>query len=755
MPSTPDDIVLPKQTPQTLEAKIEQVHQQQALVAQMRAGGNPQLLAQADALEQQYHVRDMGGLAKDVYRSAAHEAAPPGLGWIRASEHPELLRERLGLDWSDQQIEDYLQPLHSDFRADIYLPDPRVYGPDAKPVISIKGSNGPVAVPNGLGGVTHRESALEDWIENARQGMGLETDHADRAMALATDLKRDFQKPFENVGHSKGAVGASAGAELTGTPAYIFNGAGLHPNTVQRYVEQHGGTVYNDPQSIHSYHVKGEFLTDTQMGIHAMDPLSRAQVGVAARELGELSQMTDVRALAQSHLTQVLPYDPQMQKEALGLVDYLATHSGNDALKGMPLAAGVKQIELPAKMRDAHGHLIDRPSQPTLAQVGADGGPLMNVISAGLAVGVAGKHAGEAVALGGRGIERADRWIGGAAQKGFNVYGYVMNEGVQGSGRLVAGTMHFGGAAAAEMRVVGGHVQATADRSLGVVAELSNSLNGAILRAGSHLPYLDGLEKVAERGDRATTAYVDSQRVHAASDLKHAHGDAAAVRHLADRGASVVQHASLTMGQMAAGKAREAGDLVNHGYQVWGSSIRSVTDRAPEAGAVVGVVGGGAMMTTSQLTLNAPATLLKSERFYAHARGAVPEALNRHAIEEVVLPSLDARTRQMEDKAVHLIHAMQKAPREQASSRITPGENPGAFLQNMLDSAKSGDWAAFRSDTQTLANMQPGRDMHAHAVVAVDMQQQHAATQQASQQQALAQQAAATQQQSTAQGMSR
>ena len=190
MSTLPNEVTLPEQAPLTLEAKIAQVHLQQALLSKLRHSGNPEAMRQAEALAEQYHVRDMGDLAKDVYRSAAHTTSPPGLGWIRASEHPELLRERLGVHWSNQQIHEYLQPDNSDFRAEVYLPDPRVYGPDVKPVIATKGSNGPVAIPNGEGGFTQRPSALEDWVENARQGMGLESDHADRAMNLAVSLQK-------------------------------------------------------------------------------------------------------------------------------------------------------------------------------------------------------------------------------------------------------------------------------------------------------------------------------------------------------------------------------------------------------------------------------------------------------------------------------------------------------------------------------------------------------------------------------------
>ena len=122
--------VLPFQDPRTLEEKILQVQQRNEFLAEIRAQaaqtGDLELATRAAALEQQYHARDVAGLADDVYESAAHR---PSLqpGWIRASEHPELLRQ-MGIAWTDQQIKQYLQPDDSNFRAEIYLPDPKVYG---------------------------------------------------------------------------------------------------------------------------------------------------------------------------------------------------------------------------------------------------------------------------------------------------------------------------------------------------------------------------------------------------------------------------------------------------------------------------------------------------------------------------------------------------------------------------------------------------------------------------------------------------
>ncbi len=752
MSTTPAETVLPNQTPATLQEKIQQVHQQHALLTQWRASGDPQLTQQADALQQQYHVRDMAALSKDVYRSAAHEAGPPGLGWIRVSEHPELLEERLGVHWPKQQIEDFLQPLHSDFRAEIYLPDPRVYGPEVQPVIAIKGSNGLVAVPDGKGSTLLRESALEDWIENARQGIGLESDHADRSMKLASGLHRDFYGTFENVGHSKAAADASANAKLTGMAAYTFNGAGLHPNTVERYAEQHHMQAVGTYQIIHSYHVKGEVLYDVQAGMHGMEMRTRAQVGLATRQLGELGQLKDIQSLVRDRLAQALPYDPKMQQDALGLIDYLGSHSGAQILKGVPMPAGASQIQLPAKMRDAHGHLVDRPRQPTLGEVGADTGPLMNVVSGALAGGVVGKRYGDVLATGGRSFEQGTQWAGAGAQKSMEVYGYVLNAGVQGHGRLVAGAMHYGGAAAADLREMHGQIQSTVDRGMGKLAQLSASMDGAMLRAESHIPGLDGLKHIADREVHAAAVYAENQRTQAAHDLHEAHRDAGAIRHFADNGAARVVHSSKVAADAWQRGAQREGELINGGYRAVGASVRGFTGRAPEAGAAFGMITGSAAVVAGELATNGLPAALQTDRVFKHGKRAALEAVALHGVEDGVLPSLDAGIREMERTGIERMQELQKSSPQHVQQTLSPEEDPKAFVRRMLESANSGDWAAFRHDTQTLAAMQPGQDMHAHAVASVDLQQQQAAQQQTIQQAANQQQAM---QQTPALGMSR
>lgn len=743
MPTMPGDPVLPEQSPHTLQEKIEQMRQRQELLAQWRATGNPELMKQADVLEGRYHTRDVGELAGDVYPSAAHELASPGLGWIRVSEHPELLKQYLGVDWTAEQIHEYLQPDESDFRAEIYLPDPRVYEPDVKPVVVIKGSNGLVAVPNGKGGIILRESALEDWIENGRQSVGMESDHSDRAMTLISDFQRDFHRIFECAGHSKGAASASAGAELTGMTAYIYNGAGLHPNTVQRYAQQHHLPILGTDRIIHSYHVQGEVLHDTQTGIHDMDAVTRAQLGLAARQLGELGQLDGMQDLLRARLAQALPYDRKMQEDAMELVAYLGFHSGAKVLAGVPLAAGAHPIELPPKMRDAQGQLVDRPVQPSLAELGADAGPLMNVVSGALAGGAGGKHVGDAIAAGGRTIEHSAQRTGDHVQRGVQVFGYVLNEGVQGHGRLVAGAVHYGAAAVADLRVMHGEVRASVEHGLGTLARLSADLDGAALRAGSHVPGLQGLRQVADNEACLAAARVGHHQAQAARELHEAQRDARAIRRFADAGAERVRHASSVAGQVLEREARLGGARIGDGYRAYGASVRRATEHAPEAVGAVGAVAGAGVVAAGELLTRPVGTVRQSSHVARHGEAAVAEAVNRHSMKDTVLPSLDADIRRQEHAGMALLHTLQRAPTS-ARTPATIERDPGAFVQGMLDSAQSGHWEAFRESTRTLASLPAGRALHAEAMLAVDRQQQVAAWQALAPQQTEPQAAALT-----------
>ena len=61
-------------------------------------------------------------------------------------------------------------------------------------------------------------------------------------------------------GHSLGGGLASIGSLASQIPAFTFDAAGLHPNSVAQY----GGDIAQAQDLIHAYHLNGDFLTRMQ-----------------------------------------------------------------------------------------------------------------------------------------------------------------------------------------------------------------------------------------------------------------------------------------------------------------------------------------------------------------------------------------------------------------------------------------------------------------------------------------------------------
>jgi hypothetical protein len=347
---------------------------QDQLLADLRGAGKA---TEANKLATGYHAQRMASLAEDVYESARGEGKPPA-GWTRASEHPEQL-QALAPQLSKQQINEMLHPNKSGYRAEIYLPDKSVLGEDAKPVLVFKGSTGMIVDPAAPGG--KRESAAEDFLaNNIPQGLGRRTDYYDRAMDTASLLKQQPGFKFEITGHSLAGGMASAAAAVTGVETTTFNAAGLHPNTAKRYATEHGLTVYNTQDTVKAYQVGGEMLTDGQEGIQKMNAARRLQAGKLANDVASLLEAPGAKELVEKGVRDLLP--PHARQAATGSIEYLATHSGNQALRNLPTAAGEIQPLLAPKTRDAYGHLVNRPNELALSELAAYAGPLTNVLSA-------------------------------------------------------------------------------------------------------------------------------------------------------------------------------------------------------------------------------------------------------------------------------------------------------------------------------------------------------------------------------------
>lgn len=681
------DPTLPGLTPHTQQEKARQVHDRQVLLSELRRqaaeAGDRQLAAQADALEAQYRAADVALLTKDMYRSAAHEAAPAALGWTRTSEHPEKLRER-GIELSDEDIQKLLQPNDSDFRAEIYLPDPAVYGPDAKPVIVFKGSNGPVSAVDDHGNRYTRESALEDWIENGRQGVGLESDHYSRAMTLARAFQHAYRQDFEIAGHSKGGGMALAGSAVTGMPSHTFNSASLHPDTAKRYAAQHNLDTFDVDGLTQGYYVKGEVLHDGLALPQGMAPQQRQQLALAIRNAGELSRIPQARDMLDGYLKQALPYDPGMQRDALALVEHLAAHADGKLLAQVPPPSGADHlVALAPKWRDASGQLVDRAQQPSLADIQRDAGPLLNVVSGALGGAALGKRGGDAVASGGRVVEHGAQALGTQAQAFWDISGHVAGAQARTSGQVFGETIRYGGEVVAGMRLAGGRAEALLDHAHARTAEWSNATTGRLLRAASGLPLLGDLERLADRRDRETASYARSQREEAVQALSDARGDAGVIRRTAAGGANAVEGLSAHAAGVIRAGAQEIGGAHDAALRSAGAAVRSVTDRAPAAGALYGGVAGARTAAAFTYSTSLPTGLhngAKTYRVVTGAGDAAHEAVTRHAMEDVVQPSLDARTRQMEHEALERLRTLRHSPEPPVHAARARGDGHASLL---------------------------------------------------------------------------
>jgi Protein of unknown function (DUF2974) len=249
-----------------VQAKKAELAEQRQMVSDLRAQGTPEANALANKLEQDYRARELGNLASDVYHWASpsdHTQLP--VGWTRASEDPQTLA-KYGL------TVDQLRPANSEFRAELYIPDPAIFGADAKPVLAFKGTT---------------PSSTEDWANNFTQGTGKQTPYYDRAMTMASRVNQMSDGNFELTGHSLGGGLASAASAVTGAQTTTFNSAGLHPSTAQRFLSENPGlgvrAAFDTNKTVTPYQVKGEILTTLQESAKGIDPQRAEQLGSVVR----------------------------------------------------------------------------------------------------------------------------------------------------------------------------------------------------------------------------------------------------------------------------------------------------------------------------------------------------------------------------------------------------------------------------------------------------------------------------------------
>ena len=241
----------PAQTQQQIEQRVNQATrdpEQRALLTQgyeqAQAQGDNALWQQTDDLATLYHDREVLQLSRSL---APGDAAPEG--WHKAS--PAELQQ-YGITPAQ------LHPQGSGFNAELFIPDPAVFGEDAQPVMAFEGTD---------------FGDPQDVNADVAQAMGNPEEYYERAMALATTVNEHSGGNVVFSGHSLGGGLATAAAQVTGAPAIVSNPAGVHADTTARFLAERGlATPADADAGITTYAVDGDLLTTLQRETTGLSP---------------------------------------------------------------------------------------------------------------------------------------------------------------------------------------------------------------------------------------------------------------------------------------------------------------------------------------------------------------------------------------------------------------------------------------------------------------------------------------------------
>jgi Protein of unknown function (DUF2974) len=178
-------------------------------------------------------TRELAAMAADVY----NDVATPPAGYRVATQSDLAI---LGLKSQD------LVSAQSSFRARVY----------------VKGANESAQFVVAFRGTT----SSSDWQANFRQGVGLSSDHYQRALNIGMRLA---MRPDANVrvtGHSLGGGLASAAALAGGRDAATFNAAGLSDATIARANTIRTDAGIGRAVEVQAFYVRGEVLSAIQDG---------------------------------------------------------------------------------------------------------------------------------------------------------------------------------------------------------------------------------------------------------------------------------------------------------------------------------------------------------------------------------------------------------------------------------------------------------------------------------------------------------
>jgi hypothetical protein len=682
--------------------------EQQGFLAELRASGDPALLAQAAQLQQRYHAREMAALSHDVYDSARGTGAAPA-GWIRGSENLEMLRAAMPeLQLDDETLLRMMKPDESGFRAEIYLPDPQILGPGYKPTVVFKGSANEVRMADG----TLRDTAAEDFLgNNFPQSIGLKTDYYDRAMRFATVLKREGLE-FDLSGHSLGGGMASAASAVTGMRTITFNAAGLHQNTAPEFARDNGGLpLFDTRNTVTAFEVRGDLLNDGVQGdLASLGARQREQMAGLLGDMASLVQ--DVPQARQLLRDRLLAGIPEASHPAIdGFIERLAQGDTAGLIRDLPQAAGTREPPLVAMTGEAR-ELVRREQAASLGELYRLAGPLLEVASSAARGANAGRAVGQVVADGGSMFDRSLDVTGDLAAGALSRTGTFAETGYRMAGVTVDRGVQLVGETAAQGRQVAGNVEAFSHQAQGWLLEHGDNTRAAGLRVFGTV-----VGMVSESGRRSLEERAESLEARGGQAREQARDDAAAALERGQASAATIRgHAGSAgaaareaLGGIGAGH-RDAlvymGGRLDAGLDVVGNRISTVTSQAPAGGAVLGGTTGALVGATVTYHPNNPFTaynMASTVELVRQAGRGVEESVARHGMQSAMIPSLDhdiaqreQAARAMLQRAGDQVDAGQRtaSPAAEAGIAVRPswlGGDGVPALERYLDAVKSGE----------------------------------------------------------------
>lgn len=624
----------------------QEIISRRQLIEDVNAVGTPETQQEVAAFKAELHDEQMNILAQDTYWSAKGHLAPPEqrnppAGWTRASENLPLLRETYPAlaERTDKELLQMLKPSDSSFRAEIYLPDPAILGPDFKPVIVPKGSANEVLVKDSVRGDYLRDSTTEDFVaNNFPQSIGRKTDYYDRAMNLATFMQNNGFKG-EFAGHSlAGGMGASMSA-VTGLPATTFNAAGLHPATALRFAAENPGVKVRDAsQLVVNYQVKGELLNDgIQNNMERLDAQQRRVLGAVLgdvatlmRDLPQGQQLLESainhqetareRAAREAKQSQERPGMPFIEPgtplsvsataAVNGFLQDLATKDPGKLLGELPLAVGQLRVLDQVKGLD-NGKAIDRTDQMTLADATVLAIPVMRVAGASLKGARLGEELAQIPAAGLSGIgsvvDKTGSHVEAATRKVADFSDVVARTSVNATSAIGASV----GNVAATGREKLGQAEAHLDNLQGSTQHAAASLGSKLLRNSAELGILPesvrhGLNESADSLEKFGSNAVLQNRQEAQQAQRQAHADAESIRRTAHDGITTLAAVHVSGADQLADTLRGAGRQANNALNAGGGVLDAASDSAKAFGATQGALVGGAVGAAERVATATP-----------------------------------------------------------------------------------------------------------------------------------------------------